>query len=496
MIANLLLLIAETWVLGQVALVLHYRSARMGSGPLFMFNGCLATIVAAQLGVFIEPSPGIILFISSSVYIPTILTSVLVLYVAEGANRTRRFIWGVLGVSLLFVMAQAMYRAHLLLPGGGTFVPVRAEALVLDLDLRVVAASLIAFGADMLVIAIFYQGMKNNFPRMSEWITIGLSFLASLWTDVIIFHIVADLGREDFIALLPGDLIAKTFSGLILWPLVAYYLVRVAPNLPGHLGAQDRSTFDLLLGSVDRIKLALVNTREELSSEREKVRELHDLVGEATHDLKAPLSALNLKIYALSKTEDMTKRQRHLDDLAELSKRMNTMIDDLLTLARLENHQEFSPVPVDVNQMIQDTYDYLRPTAEQKNLTISLDFGPVSDRLHGDDLGLARAIANLIENAMRYTPDGGEVRIKTELKNQDIVVCVADTGIGIPDEDQSKIFNRFYRASNTRSEIEGTGLGLVIVRKVVEQHGGRIDVTSKVGQGTTFMVYFPITHSN
>lgn len=626
---NFALLIADMWVFGGLVLLLHYTTGRFGFAPLLLAIGALTVLVQIQSGVYIEPSPGFIMFISSNVLVPVILMSILVLYISNGAIPCRMTIFGVIGLTLLAFAVLMIYRVHLSLPGGGTFSGQSVNVLFPPLNPRLTLGSLLAFTADMFAIAVIYQGTKNVLPRVPEAIAVGLALLAALWTDAIIFGIISRLGTTDFLIYLPGDLIGKSLSAFILWPIAAFYLTRIAPKMQGYQGGLGRPTFDVLFGSLQAIKLALVRTekaleqseierrrqdayfaeiseninealwlaepgtytifyvnrayenmwgqqasnfysnpdtfitslhiddkdrivqglserisgtyetefrivrpdggvrwvrdrvfpihnesgqvyrivgiseditdrkqveqdRMELAIEREKVGLLRDFISEFSHDLKTPLTAINLKIYQLARTDDAEKRQRHLEELTQQTGRMGDMIDGLLTLARLENIGKVSRDTVDINQMLRSICDSLRPQIEDKELELVLDLSQDTPPVAAVADDLSRALANLIDNAVHYTPTGGVIRVATEANQDGTVIQVSDTGIGIPKDDQPYIFDRFFRATNARTPaMGGTGLGLAIVKKIVEQHQGRIETDSTIGNGTTFSVYLP-----
>ncbi|MBZ0288437.1 MAG: PAS domain-containing sensor histidine kinase, partial [Anaerolineae bacterium] len=232
--------------------------------------------------------------------------------------------------------------------------------------------------------------------------------------------------------------------------------------------------------------------RMELALEREKVVFMRDFISEFSHDLKTPLSAINLKVYQLARTDDPDKRRHHVSELELHTRRMSELIDNLLTLARLDTIGEMTGARVDINQIIRDICRGLQPQVEEKQLELVLELSPEAAPVEGAADDLSRAFGNLIENAVHYTPSGGIVRIQTQTGRGDVVVVVTDTGIGIPKEDQPHIFDRFFRASNSRGvDPNGTGLGLAIVKKIVEQHQGRIEVDSAVSSGTIFSVYLP-----
>ncbi len=627
---NGLLLLVDLWLLGGLALALHRISPRFGFTSLIVYIGALTVLIQSQLGVFVEPVSGFIMFISSNVLVPVVVMTVLILYVADGSVAARTTIIGVLMIGLFVVAIHLIYRAHLSLPGGGSYFDLPIDVVAPALNVRTIVASQVAFAADMFVIAVFYQGVRNGFAHWPEWLAVGLALIASLWTDAIVFELISDLGTSDFLAILPGDVLGKTISAVALWPLAAFYLVRVAPRLPTYVGSQHRRTFDVLAGSFDEIKLALARTEAELKKseaerrqeaayfqqisdhvnealwlatpdqahafyvnpayeriwgrnaahiyadphsfidtihpedrerviaklpqqssgnydveyrvirpdgtsrwvrdrafpirdeqgqvyriagitediterkqaekqqlelavEREKVKMLRDFVSEATHDLRNPLTTLGLKIGLIKTTVDPEKRHRYLDELDSQAARMGKMIDDMLTIVRLERKGEATLVRTDVQQLIRNICIEMQPLIDAKAITLTLDLAAAAPDLPVDRADLARALTNLIENGLHYTPPGGRLLITTQVINQSLLIRISDTGIGIPPEDQPLIFDRFFRAANARMvDPGGTGLGLVIVKKIVEQHGGRIEVRSTVGAGTTFSIYLNI----
>lgn len=231
----------------------------------------------------------------------------------------------------------------------------------------------------------------------------------------------------------------------------------------------------------------------DLTLEREKLKFLRDFIGEVTHDLKSPLSSINLRIHYLTKTDDPDKRRRYLQELVGLSNRMNRMIEDLLTLARLENVQELTFMRVNVVQMMGDICSRMQPQYEEKGVafTHQLSTEPIIVLGDGEDLG--RALENLVDNALHYTPIGGAVHVQLQRDETWVTIRIQDNGIGIPPEDLPNLFKRFFRARNAR-EIDpaGTGIGLAIVKRVVEQHQGSVEVASELGRGTTFTVKLPL----
>lgn len=236
--------------------------------------------------------------------------------------------------------------------------------------------------------------------------------------------------------------------------------------------------------------------RVQLAIEQERVRLLRDFVAEVTHDLKTPLSSIHLKLYQASKVDDQQKRAEVLDELGEQVDRIGSMISDMLTLSRLESLNELTMHRVNLNDVINEITRERFALAHKKDITLveNLAREPLSILADRDDLG--RAIGNLIDNAIHYTPAGGRIEVESQLEDAQAVLVVRDTGIGIAEGDLIKIFDRFYRGENGRqADPGGTGLGLAIVKRVVDAHHGRINVTSVVGKGTTFRIALPLARN-
>jgi two-component system phosphate regulon sensor histidine kinase PhoR len=222
-----------------------------------------------------------------------------------------------------------------------------------------------------------------------------------------------------------------------------------------------------------------------------------DFVANASHELKTPLSSI--KAYAETLLDgalhDENVNVEFLTRIDENTDRLNQLILDLLSLARLESGEEvFAHEPLEVLGVLADCFESHRDRAEAKGLEYSFDRGPlVDDSLIVADEEAARQIFdNLIDNAIKYTPAQGRVRVRMRLQGETVVIDVADTGIGIPRDEQSRVFERFYRVDKARSrELGGTGLGLSIVKHLVNSLGGTIKLESRVGVGSTFTVQLP-----
>jgi two-component system sensor histidine kinase SenX3 len=218
-----------------------------------------------------------------------------------------------------------------------------------------------------------------------------------------------------------------------------------------------------------------------------------DFVANASHELKTPVAS----ILALSETlrqaaaDDPEAVARFLSLLEREAARLAHLVGDLLELSRLEGGTPEAE-EVRLDRVVTAEAERLRPRAEGAGLRLTVDAAaPVV--VWGAEADLELLVHNLLDNAVRYTPEGGEVRVTVGQADGSAELVVDDTGIGIPSKDLDRIFERFYRVDAARSrETGGTGLGLSIVRHVAEAHGGAIGVRSVLGAGSTFVVRLPV----
>lgn len=232
-----------------------------------------------------------------------------------------------------------------------------------------------------------------------------------------------------------------------------------------------------------------------ITVEREKIQVLHDLVREVSHDIQSPITSLTLKINLIERTkDDSRRRKKYLKDLKNQTFHLSALIEHLFTLIKIESRSNPLLETADINGVCQDVIDEVLPLAEEKKLSVTLIVSQTPVLIHCTAIDIRRVFGNLIGNAIRYTPEDGQITVAITSINGYVHVAIQDTGIGIKPEDLPHIFERFYRASNT-TEIAGTGLGLAITRQIIQQHNGRIEVDSEINIGTTFNVYLPLIES-
>jgi heavy metal sensor kinase len=237
----------------------------------------------------------------------------------------------------------------------------------------------------------------------------------------------------------------------------------------------------------------LIRTINEMISRLEgSFKRMAEFTADASHELKTPICAMRGEAEVLLLKERKAEEyQEGLAHFIEQFDHLNQMINDLILLSKFDSTQvELKIAPLRLDLLIQDLCHLFQVLAEQKNL--SLEIGPLEEvTMIGDRVRLQQLFTNLIDNAIKYTPKGS-IRVTVEKNERAALVKIVDTGIGIPKEEQEKIFKRFYRMDKSRSrETGGVGLGLSIAEWIVHAHHGRIEIDSELNKGSTFTVYLP-----
>ena len=222
----------------------------------------------------------------------------------------------------------------------------------------------------------------------------------------------------------------------------------------------------------------------------EKVR--RDFVANVSHELRTPVGALSLLAETLEGETNPVVISSFLERIQDESRRLGSLIDDLLDLSRIEGAVELQSAEVELARVIEESAAAVRSAAEHREIELTTEVFDAAT-IVGDHSQLVSAVSNLLSNAIKYTPSGGNVSARLVRHGTDAAIVVEDNGIGIPQKDLNRVFERFYRVDQGRTiTTGGTGLGLSIVRNVAVNHGGRVEVTSQEGVGSTFSMILPI----
>ncbi|MBL8009830.1 MAG: HAMP domain-containing histidine kinase [Flavobacteriales bacterium] len=255
------------------------------------------------------------------------------------------------------------------------------------------------------------------------------------------------------------------------------------------------ATFLLVIVAVFVITLRTVHRQKRISDIK------NDLVNNLTHELKTPISTIALACEALNDpsmphTEQQTRT--FVNMIREENKRLGVLVENVLQSAVQDSGQmRLRPVDLDLHALIDDVVRNMRIQAERRGGGIEVAFGAALHRLQGDRIHLTNVLQNLIDNAIKYAAREPRIQVRTRSDHHGLAVEVQDNGIGIPRGEQRRIFDKLYRVpTGNIHNVKGFGLGLSYVRAVVQRHGGRIQVASEPGQGSTFTITLPFEHGS
>ena len=300
------------------------------------------------------------------------------------------------------------------------------------------------------------------------------------------------------------------FAGVPLILLLAsaggYFLARKS-LLP--IASMNQQTQHISAASLSS-RIEVTNPRDELGRLATTINDLlarlersfkeqQRFIADASHELRTPLAVLRGEAeVALTKTRSVDEYQESLSLIKDEAERLSRIVEDLFMLARqpVDAPATLIKEPVSLNEALRDCARAAGVLASRKGIRLKADNHLPAIKLDGDEELLKRMILNLLDNAVKYTPEGGEISIGLARQNGNAQIVVQDTGIGIPSADQEHVFDRFYRVDKVRSRaLGGAGLGLSIVAWIVEAHGGKVHLDSSLDRGTKFTVDLPLSHS-
>ncbi len=272
--------------------------------------------------------------------------------------------------------------------------------------------------------------------------------------------------------------------------------VEVGTFSPRHFDAAEASLLQL---AADRVAIAFEHAQL-YESARRATRTRDEVLAIVAHDLRSPLSGIMLSASAMRRASRGTAvvpgEEQPVDLILASAKRMNRLIEDLLDVTRIESGQlTLRRESVSVDTLIGEAVDLAKPMTTAKSIRIEARTAPDLPAIDGDRHRLLQVLANILGNAIKFSPEAGTIVVAADLADDAVRISVADEGPGIPEQDLLHVFDRFWRGREAKDR-GGAGLGLSIARGIVERHGGRIDVASTFGRGTTFRFTLPTLASD
>lgn len=258
----------------------------------------------------------------------------------------------------------------------------------------------------------------------------------------------------------------------------------------GRTGTKNKQQSDAIASTQGAVAVLTDITHEKAIQRRNA-----EFVSSVSHEMKTPLASVRayVELLADGDAEDEATREEFLGVIHSQTERLQRLIDNLLNLSRIEaGVVNVNKAPRSLNELLEEAVNLLQPAAAHKKMELITDLSPLYLGVLADRDTLLQAAINLVSNALKYTPEGGRVTVRSRLADDSVEFEVQDTGVGLSPEDKLKVFEKFYRVKKDQQMAAGTGLGLPLVKHIVEDvHSGRIEVESEPGRGSTFRIILP-----
>ncbi len=304
--------------------------------------------------------------------------------------------------------------------------------------------------------------------------------LGELWRNRQLLRLIRQIARNPEAKSLAVEIVDRPRSG---WQLRTFEC-KAAPVL-----------------TAERERIGVVTIVRDVTREREVDRMKTELVSMVAHELRSPLTSIRgFSELLMDPDLDRDQVREFASIIHEETSRLSELVNKFLDISRLESGKlQPQKEDLDLAEVVTSVVGSHGSLAQEKNITVEWEHRDGLPTIRADRQMMTQLVLNLFSNAVKYSPAGSRVRLDVHKRGRELVLSVEDEGYGIPKKDLPHIFNKFYRASNVDSSengAQGSGLGLALVQRIVQMHGGRIRVQSEVGKGTTFRVYFPLTEGH
>ena len=297
--------------------------------------------------------------------------------------------------------------------------------------------------------------------------------------------VVADVHKDDRWFTNVGEKLEFHTHSIIAVPMVAKgKLIGVLEALNKCDGTYTDSELEVL---------SVLGAQAAVAIENARLFQQSDLISELVHEIRTPLSSINTVSYLLQRPETTgEQRMQMVKTIQDETRRLNDLASSFLDLARLESGRvSFELSSFDVRELLVECALVIKPRAAENEVEIIVEEAEETFILEADRDQIKQVILNLLSNAVKYNRPNGSIFVSTERAGSSIRLSIKDTGLGLSEEDLSHLFEKFFRASSSEKNISGTGLGLSISKRIVDGHGGQIDVQSQLNVGTTFSISLP-----
>jgi signal transduction histidine kinase len=290
------------------------------------------------------------------------------------------------------------------------------------------------------------------------------------------------------------ELIGKAYKEALTHPNLLAAIKGDSPD-PSRIEMQGEDQAFYRITSLAISEIGQVITLHDISYLKELNRMKTQFVNTVSHDIRSPLTSILGYVELIKRVGEINRQQEeYISQVQESVHRITQLISEVLDLGKIESQMDKNFTKVSILEITREVLVNMQPLILQAGLNLEMALDEGLPEILGDSIQLRQAVENLMGNAIKYTPSGGTVTIRGRYEADQIIYQVEDTGLGIPLDDQPKIFEPFFRSDNVSEDTQGSGLGLAITKTVVDNHRGRIWVDSKLGQGAMFTIVLPVFH--
>ncbi len=333
----------------------------------------------------------------------------------------------------------------------------------------------------------FSESERQKLDAIIANIQDGVIVLDSRRNIILVNHAVHDIFDLNGV-----DLVGKSLVVAIPNEDIKALLVRAddGPLKYHEINFNDGRVYNAQYTPIPHIGSAI--TMQDISYLKELDRLKSDFIHTISHDLRSPLTAILGYAELVERTGPLNPNQQDfLHRLQGSAQHITTLVNDLLDLGRLDAGFDTRREAVHLENVLKYSLDIFENQIRKKNIKLVVDIAPNLKTLRANPIRIRQMLDNLVGNAIKYTPQKGNVSVSISMQEDQIVIKVEDTGVGIPPDEQGRVFEKFYRATNVVKGAQGSGVGLAIVKSIVESHQGRVWVESTVGEGSAFIVLLP-----
>ncbi|MDR6548960.1 HAMP domain-containing sensor histidine kinase [Paenibacillus qinlingensis] len=344
-----------------------------------------------------------------------------------------------------------------------------------------------------------YKSLDFAAPlRGINGIKVGVPLIVGDQSYALFIHTnITDAARRQLQTLIVSVLTIVLAVGSLLILIASRYLVNPLKKLTIATEKLARGNFNVNVNVNNKDELGmLAESFNHMAGELKQLEQMRqDFVSNVSHEIQSPLTSIRGFSKALRESDIADHdRIKYLEIIERESERLSRLSENLLKLASLESeHHPFHPSIYDLDEQLRRIVVFYEPQWSAKELDMDLALPRV--KIFADADQLSQVWMNVIGNAIKFTPTGGHIYIKLVPLRDRVQIWIQDNGMGIPEEEQGRIFDRFYKVDQARQRDSGSGLGLAIVRKIIDMHDGTIEVQSEEGKGTLFLIVLPTTHS-